>query len=63
MDIDTNLSSTSENPLQNKVIHSALNDINTAITGKQGVIRVVSESEFTESSELNTGEIILVYED
>ena len=63
MDIDSSLNSTSENPVQNKIIYHALDTINTAIENKQGTITIVSESSFTEPSELNTGEIILVYKD
>lgn len=63
MNIDSSLSTTSENPLQNKIIHNALDSISNALSGKQNTITIVSESNFTEPSELNAGEIILVYED
>ena len=63
MNIDSSLSTTSENPLQNKAIYNALNSITNGLEGKQNTITIVSESNFSEPSVLNTGEIILVYEE
>lgn len=36
--VDSSLSSTSENPVQNKAIYSAINDINTALSGVDTLI-------------------------
>lgn len=36
--VDASLSSTSENPVQNKVIYAAIQEINTALTGVDTLI-------------------------
>ena len=63
MTIDTELNSTSENPVQNKVVNNALSTINNSVNNIFSNITSVSESNLSSSETLNEGNIILVYED
>lgn len=62
MTIDSALSSTSENPVQNKIINGALDTINTAINNLSS-ITIVTEENIPSAETLNEGDIILVYEE
>ena len=61
--VDSALSSSSENPVQNKVINSAIESLNTALNGKTDIIFVSSTDDYTAgTSSLATGRVAIVYE-
>lgn len=62
MTIDSELSSSSENPVQNKVINSTLLTLNNSINNL-GTITIVTEENIPSAASLNEGDIVLVYED
>lgn len=62
MTIDSALNSTSENPVQNKIINGALDTINTAINNLSS-ITIVTEENIPSAGTLNEGDIVLVYEE
>lgn len=62
--VDSELSSTSENPVQNKVINGALETINTALTNAQNRITFTNTDSYSSgSASLTSGNIVIVYED
>lgn len=61
--VDSELSSTSENPVQNKVINTAIEELNTALNGKTSVVFVSSTDNYTAgTTALETGRVAIVYE-
>ena len=61
--VDSELNSTSENPVQNKVINTAIEGLNSALNGKTNVVFVSSTDDYTAgTTALETGRVAIIYE-
>lgn len=62
--VDSALSSSSENPVQNKVINTAIQTLTTSINNKATKPIVTGTDNYTAgSTALTTGQLVLIYED
>lgn len=61
--VDSALSSSSENPVQNKVVNTAIENLNTSIGNKATKPIVTDNDNYTAgTTALTTGQLVLIYE-